>query len=238
MTIFWQRLTLLILMMTTYVVVFTPAHAESSQSLDSIASAVVLAAEENAKKLGYSSVNVEVRPLDSRLRLPQCANPLSTFTSPGSSALGAISVGVRCSENKPWTIYVRANVSAQKSVPILTRSLSRHTLITEQDIELASRPIQSSTQDIIYDPSQIIGMEAARPLSVGSTVRTNQLRPPKVISRGQQITLIAGDNGLEVRMQGKALKDAAVGERVNVTNLSSGQQVEGIANSDGTVSVQ
>ena len=59
-----------------------------------------------------------------------------------------------------------------------------------------------------------------------------------MISRGQQITLIAGDNGLEVRMQGKALKDAAVGERVNVTNLSSGQQVEGIANSDGTVSVQ
>lgn len=49
--------------------------------------------------------------------------------------------------------------------------------------------------------------------------------------------LVSGNGGLKVRMQGKALKDAAVGERVKVTNLSSGQKIEGIANADGTVSV-
>jgi flagella basal body P-ring formation protein FlgA len=84
---------------------------------------------------------------------------------------------------------------------------------------------------------QIIGMELTRSLDAGSTIGVNQLRPPKVIKRGQQVTLVAGAGNLQVRMQGKALGDATAGERVRVTNLSSNQQVEGIANSDGTVSV-
>ena len=71
----------------------------------------------------------------------------------------------------------------------------------------------------------------------GSSIRIDQLRAPKVIKRGQQVTLLTGLNGLEVRIQGKALRDAAAGERVTVTNLSSGKQIEGTAHSDGTVSV-
>lgn len=90
---------------------------------------------------------------------------------------------------------------------------------------------------MVFDPQQIIGMELTRPLNAGSTIRISHLRPPKVIKRGQQVTLVTGLDGLEVRIQGKALRDAAAGERVAVTNLSSGKQIEGTAHSDGTVSV-
>lgn len=238
MTIFWHRLPLLGLLIAACLAATSPVYAAPNQSLSSITEAVVSTSKERAQQQGYDNISVEVRPLDNRLRLPLCANTLSTFTPPGSKALGAISVGVRCTGEKPWTIYVRANVSAQTSVPILTRSMPRHTLITEHDIELINRPVQSASHGVIYDPEQIIGMELTRPLNRGSTIRANQLRPPRVVTRGQQVTLIAGDKSLEVRMQGKALKDAAAGERVEVTNLSSGQQIEGIANTDGTVSVQ
>ncbi|MEH6616201.1 MAG: flagellar basal body P-ring formation chaperone FlgA [Porticoccus sp.] len=239
MTIFWHRLSLLgLLLLTACFAVATLSDGDSIQPLSTIADAVVVASTEQARQHGYENVNVEVRPLDSRLRLPQCANALSAFTPPGSGALGALSVGVRCTGDKPWTIYVRANVSAQMSIPVLTRTLPRHALITESDIEWVNRPQQSSSQDIIYDLDQIVGMELTRSLGAGSPIKSNQLRRPKVVARGQQIILIAGSESLEVRMQGKALRDAVAGERVKVTNLSSGQQVEGIANTDGTVSVQ
>ena len=71
----------------------------------------------------------------------------------------------------------------------------------------------------------------------GSPVRVNQLRRPKVVKRGNLVTLLSGGAGLEVRMQGKAQGDAAVGDHLKVKNLSSGQLVEGIVNSDGTVTV-
>ena len=67
--------------------------------------------------------------------------------------------------------------------------------------------------------------------------KINQLRYPRVVIRGQQVTLVTGLGGLEVRTQGKALRDAVAGKRVTVVNLNSGRQVEGIALSDGTVRV-
>jgi flagella basal body P-ring formation protein FlgA len=237
MTIFWHFIKLFGLCITTYIVALSAANADDIQPLESITSAVIDAGKARATKQGYSNVEVEVRPLDSRLRLPLCDRPLSTFPPQGDDALGTISVGVRCSGEKPWTIYARAHISAYKTIPVLSRPLSRHTVITSDDIDIIKQPLQLSNQGIIDDPDQIIGMELIRALNAGSPLRPNLLRPPKVITRGQQVILISGAKGLKVRMQGKAMKDAAAGERVKVTNLSSGQKIEGIANSDGTVTV-
>lgn len=238
MTIFWHAKRLL-LVITAYAALTSWATAEMSvQSLDAIKSAVAAACTMKAEQQGYKHVDVNVRPLDNRLRLPECTEPLSTFFPPGSNALGAVSVGVRCSGKKSWTIYARAQVNAQTTIPVLSRPLPRHSLITEGDLKMINQPAGTgNTQGIILDPSQIIGMEITRALNVGSTIKPSQLRAPKVIARGQQVVLVSGNGGLKVRMQGKALKDAAAGERVKVTNLSSGQKIEGIANADGTVSV-
>lgn len=103
---------------------------------------------------------------------------------------------------------------------------------------MVEQPIHSAAKGAIYDPNQIIGMELVRALDAGAQIKISQLRLPKVVLRGQQVTLIASFNGLDVRIQGKALKDAAAGDRVAVTNLSSGKRVEGIAHTDGTVWVQ
>ena len=99
-------------------------------------------------------------------------------------------------------------------------------------------PVDSVIDGIIFEPGQIVGMELARSLNAGSTLKVSQLRQPKVIKRGQLVTLKAGAGGLEVQIQGKALEDAVEGERVMVSNLSSGKKVEGTANSDGTVTVR
>ena len=250
MTIFWHVLrlerpitTLAAITMLALVVLIAATHASAVnanpaiQPLSSITAAVASASKAKAEQAGYSNITVDVRPLDSRLRLPLCNEPLSTFSPAGSDSLGATSVGVRCSGEKSWTIYARTNVSAQKAIPLLARPLPRNTLITKSDIVMTDQPVQASMQGVITDPDQIIGMELTRALNAGSPIKPNQLRAPKIITRGQQVILISGTNGLQVRMQGKALKDAVAGERVKVTNLSSGQQIEGIANTDGTVSV-
>lgn len=219
-------------------VAFASASEKPYQSLDSIVATAAKASEERAKKEGYENVSVEVRPLDARLRLRQCHEALSTFAPQTGQVLGSVSMGIRCSDATPWTIYVRTRVTAAQNVPVLTKSLPRNAVITAADIKLVQRPLQSVGNGLVYDLSQIIGKELTRQLDAGSTIRISQLRAPNAIKRGQQVTLITGLNGLEVRNQGKALKDAVAGERVTVKNLSSGKQIEGIARSDGTVSVQ
>ncbi|MEZ5569405.1 MAG: flagellar basal body P-ring formation chaperone FlgA [Halioglobus sp.] len=210
---------------------------EALQPLETINAAAVAASEERARQQGYDNVAVDVRPLDHRLRLPQCAQPLTSFIPPASQILGAVSVGIECAGPKPWTIYVRTQVSAQRAVPVLARAVPRNTVISAADIQLINQPLESTGEGIVFDPDQIIGMELTRSLDEGSTVRVKYLRPPKIIKRGQQVTLVSGVGGLEVRMQGKALGDAAEGERVSVATTGSGKTVEGIAHSDGSVYV-
>ena len=237
MTIFWRWCLTLQLMVAGHCFMALPANAEDYQSLDSITAAAVAAGETSARQHGYNKVSVNVRALDQRLRLPLCSNPLSTSIPQSDQILGSVSIGIGCTGSKPWTIYIRTHISAQRSVPVLARTLARNTIITEADIKLIDQSVEGSTPGLVFDPQQIIGMELTRPLNAGSTVRISHLRPPKVIKRGQQVTLVSGFDGLEVRIQGKALRDAAAGERVAVTNLSSGKQIEGTAHSDGTVTV-
>jgi len=235
MTIIWHHLLQLGLVGIAFVSVISHTHANSIQTLESIAAAAASASAERARQQGYDNVITEVRPLDSRLRLPQCSKALSTVVPQSGQVLGPVNIGIRCSGEKPWTIYVRANVSARQSVPVLARPLARNTIVSSDDLRLVDQPLHSAANGVIYDPNQIIGMELVRALDAGSHIRINQLRPPKVVIRGQQVTLVANFNGLDVRIQGKALKDAAAGERVPVTNLSSGKRIEGIAHTDGTV---
>ena len=213
------------------------AVAGDTQPLDSIVAAATEASEARAMAHGYDNVAVQVRPLDARLRLPACDEPLSSSISAATQVLGSVSVGIGCPGERAWTIYVRTKVTAQQSIPVLARPLGRGAVIGEDDLKFINQPLNSGANGMITDPGRIVGMQLTRALDAGAIVRVKHLKKPKIIKRGQLVTLYSGANGLEVRIQGKALSDAASGERVAVSNLSSGKRVEGIAQADGTVTV-
>jgi flagella basal body P-ring formation protein FlgA len=215
-----------------------PLMGQSYQPLDSITAAAVSASKAAAQRQGYEHVEVSVKSLDTRLQLPLCGQALETLGHKRSKALGSGSVGIRCTGPKAWTIYVRTDVSAMREVPVLRRALARNSQIEPQDIKMVLMPVASTGSGLMYDPAQIVGMEVVRTLDEGSTLRVDQLRAPKVIKRGQQVTLVSSIAGLQVTSQGKALADAVAGERVMVLNNSSGQRIEGVARTDGVVSVQ
>ena len=58
-----------------------------------------------------------------------------------------------------------------------------------------------------------------------------------LVRRGQRVTVLAQGRGIQVRTNGKALGDAAKGERVRVENTTSRRVVEGVAIADGVVRV-
>ena len=238
MTFFWHFYKIFAALLISLSAATSWATDSPLQPLQSIIDAAVNSSQQRASALGYNNVTIETRPLDSRLRLPLCSKPLNTAEPTSGQVLGSISVGVRCQGENPWSIYVRTKVSAMQAVPVLARPLARGDIIAESDLKTVNQLLGAVGKGIILDTRQIVGMQLSRPLDVGSSLRTNQLKKPKVIKRGQQVTLVANMNGLKVKSQGKAMRDAVAGERVIATNLSSGKQVEGTALSDGTVIVR
>jgi flagella basal body P-ring formation protein FlgA len=186
---------------------------------------------------GHQEVEVRVRPLDQRLQPAQCGQALDTVRPHAGRSLGPVSYGVRCAGPEPWTLYLRAEVSASVELPVLARPLPRGALIAPSDIDLQRRRITRSVAGLITDPADAVGKELKRPLAAGAELRYGQVALPELVARGQTVTLVAGSPGVEVRMQGKALASGAEGDRLMVSNLRSGRRVEGIVLSDGSVQI-
>ena len=77
----------------------------ASQSVSSIESVAAIELERRATSAGYPDAKVEVRPIDGRLNLSGCGQPLEVLPDSSSRILGQVSVGIRCNGLKPWTVY-------------------------------------------------------------------------------------------------------------------------------------
>ena len=71
----------------------------------------------------------------------------------------------------------------------------------------------------------------------GSVLTGADLVAARLVRRGDTISLVSRQDGVEVRMVGRALADAGERERVSAENLSSRKVVQGVVNGDGEVVV-
>ena len=237
MTNFWR----IVCRRLVVIALFCPASlfalAQQQQPLDSIVAAVESASRTEARNRGYDEVAVSVQALDAGTRLPLCDRPLSAFPVQADKVTGSVSFGVRCSGQQPWTIYLRAEVLVQRAIPVLVRPLASRSVVAPEDLKLVHVSADTPLNGIILQIDNIVGMELIRSVEAGSPIKLSQVRLPKVIKRGSVVTLLSGGGGFQVKMQGKAQSDAAAGDHLKATNLSSGQLVEGVANADGTITV-
>lgn len=193
--------------------------------------------EKKAKLQNLNEYKITVGKLDSRLRLHQCQKPLGNFLPNTQSLNGAVTVGIRCEDERPWTIYVRAQVRLFAQVIVAKHFLKKGILLGENDIRLAKKELTNFRQDAIKQADMAVGHILTRSVKAGAVVYARNLELPKSVLKGQKILLLAKTGGIEVRVQGKALSDGANGELIKVRNLSSNRIVEGRVVSPGVVTV-
>nr|WP_298719745.1 flagellar basal body P-ring formation chaperone FlgA [uncultured Steroidobacter sp.] len=175
--------------------------------------------------------------LDPRLRLDECASPLEAFSQGTGLSTGRMTIGVRCPSATPWTIYVPVTVEVEVSVLVLRRPLARRSRVAMADVEPQVRRMPGRASAFISDVATLQGHRLKRSLPVGTVLTVDMLQPDVLVRRGQQVTLIAANGGVQIRAQGQALTEGAVDERVRVQNVSSLKVVEGVVESDGVVRV-
>jgi flagella basal body P-ring formation protein FlgA len=228
----------LIKIILSFTVVFlTPLlQAEPLQPLPGIEQAAYEHALNDAQA-SYSQPQVVVEPLDKRLRLKQCERPLQTFSNSSANSVGNRTIGVKCQHPSEWTVYVPVRVKVMKQVVVAARPLAANRNLTRQDVRLQAMDIADLRQGYISSPQQVVGQQLKYPLAVGRVVPSRSLKLEKIVRRGEQIVLVAAAGAMEVRMNGTALDDASIGDKVKVKNSSSERVVEGIVQAPGIVKV-
>lgn len=183
-------------------------------------------------------IEIAVNPLDPRLRLAACSKPITAYAPQGFRAIGNTNVGVRCDGDQPWNILVPSKVKAYANIIVAAKPIARGTLLTATDLKYARKDISTQGNGYFTQLEEVIGQTARLPLLLDTEINNISVTPPLLVKRGEMVTLIATGDGLEIRSEGTALQQGALGEMITVSNNSSKRQVEGIVTAPSTVQVR
>lgn len=182
-------------------------------------------------------VETRLNKLDPRLRLKACHTPVEAFMPSGGRLIGNTTVGVRCPEEGGWSIYMSGRIDVFGEVLVARQPISRGSTIQMHDLEFAERDLGNLPYGYYSENSSIEGMVAKRTISATTVLTPQMLSAPKLVKRGERVSLIAETSGLKVRMSGQAMSDGIEGQLIRVRADSSKRIVDGTVTASGVVKV-
>ncbi|MBK1694290.1 flagella basal body P-ring formation protein FlgA [Chromatium weissei] len=214
------------------------AQMVDSESLERIENVVRTLVQTTLGAAEPVTTQIEITPLDRRLRLPRCAQIPTAELASGSRSIDNGTINVRCSAPVAWSILVPVRVEREQVVVVATRTLARQQRIQPHDVQLktvSSRLLSNGYFDTL---DAVIGLQTKRAVTSGEILNTTLVTAATLIKRGQQVTLFSVRPGLTVQMKGEALEDGVIGQRIRVRNRTSKQVVEGYVESSETVRLE
>jgi flagella basal body P-ring formation protein FlgA len=186
---------------------------------------------------GNSELEIGRIGIDNRLNMPECTLPLVVDTAPGQPLRGNTTLGVRCQDAQPWTVYVPVEIRLLREVLVSSRPLGRNTTISAADLILEKRDISKIRTTPITDMTEAIGLVTRFHIAQGMVLSENLLELPKLVARGQQVTILAQGPGLTISATGVALVDGVMGELVSARNILSNKTISGVVTGSGVIEV-
>lgn len=168
--------------------------------------------------------------------LQECSAPLD-ITASRNQWVGNVRLIVSCPVETAWTTYITASVGLHLPVVTLSRSLPRNSVISRQDISMQTRNIANEHQGFYLDADAVIGSALARDLGLGYVLHSRVLNAPRLVARGDAVTIRASSGGISVSMPGTAMMDGTEGRQISVRNNSSGKVVRAWVIDRGLVEV-
>jgi flagella basal body P-ring formation protein FlgA len=179
-------------------------------------------------------VTVTVGAVDPRMSLAACPDP-QAFQQPGARAWGKTTVGVRCAA-PAWTVYIQAQVIVIAEYVTAAAPLAQGQPIDASQLAMVKGDLAAMPAGIITDVAQAIGRTPTISLPAGTPLRLDSLKREVVVMQNQTVRVVSNGAGFSVSAEGKALRNAAEGEVVQV-RTPSGAILSGTAKAGGIVEI-
>lgn len=114
------------------------------------------------------------------------------------------------------------------TVPVLRANIQNGQIIDAGDLEYVQVPESEFIQGTVVDEQALIGMTPRRFAIAGRPLRAGDMTAPKIISRGDLVTVILDEGVLSLTAKGKALENGSKGDLIRVVNTSSNITIEAL----------
>jgi len=186
---------------------------------------------------GQADIVVTAGRLDPRLRLARCGGPLDASFISGARLQAQVSVAVGCRVAADWRIYVPVTIQTRVRVWELRAPRTQGTRLGASDVVSEVRLVSGPAVGYVTDVSELSRATLRHPLPAGAILTSDDLLPDFMVRQGEQVTMVASMDGIQVRASGLALQSGRYGALIRVQNASSAKVVQGIVESDRVVDV-
>lgn len=194
-----------------------------------------------APALGRNAAQVQFAPLDERIQVRNCEQPL-VFDWPFNNR---DTLRTRCpgGAGAGWQLFLRitdaptaagvavdaSSVSAARKVVVARRTLPRGTLIQPDMVELAEVALAPGQMAPMDSLAAVQSAELMRDIGAGSPILAQDLRRAVLVKQGQMAVLTVGQGrGFEIAVRVEVLQDGKMGDQVRLKNTETGKVLSGV----------
>jgi len=194
-----------------------------------------------AKTQNTTPAQVDIAPLDARVQVQPCPQPLQMDLPFASRE----TVRVRCGQ-PPWQLYLRLQaatlpkagppevtqtrtVAAATRPTVVTRHLlQRGTRLEPGMLEEVSLPALGMDAQAVASMQDLLYGELVRDVPAGQVLRSSDIRRAVLVKQGQAALMSVGqNNGFQITVRVEALQDGRMGEQIRLKNPDSGRLLTG-----------
>lgn len=178
-----------------------------------------------------SDVGIRVSPIDPRLRLRRCSEPLQASWSAGSRTIGRVAVSVACPVDAGWQVRLQAEVVVHADAWVLVRSVQRgeqlaRSHVRAERVELGGMALTAHAGNPVQQLDTWLGMRFRSAQRQGNVLFDRMLEASDLIQRGDTVQVVSMRAGIAVATDAEALGSGALGERIRLRNRRSGMTFE------------
>ncbi len=221
-------------------VLILPLNANSEEKTNAktqILSAVTAFSKKLTENQRYSRIDTTFPHLDPRLKLATCNTPLDVKPTSTRKKLGRLTLKISCFDQKNWSLHVPLELKAYESVVVATQHILRGQIITAGNVAKEERDITRLNQGYFSKPALVIGSIAKRSIASHRVILPQSLSTPKLVNKGESISIQAIGSGLSIKAMGVALTDGSLGDLIQVKNSKTRRIVEGRISAPGQITI-
>lgn len=141
-------------------------------------------------------------------------------------------------ENPVQRLKVSGAVERMVEIPVLRDSLRAGDIIGERDISFLEMRAKDITPEIAMRAEDIKGTTPRRTVMAGKPIKMQDIEEPRIVERGDTVTMIFQDGPLTLTATGRALENGTKGDLIRVVNANSNKTVEGVVSAEREITVQ
>ena len=134
-------------------------------------------------------------------------------------------------------LKINGTIEKLIDIPVLRTAMKAGEIIGRHDLDYIEISENDLRPGMVLEAENLIGMTPRRLTGPGKPLKTIDMESPRIITRGDMVTMLFQQGGLTLTASGKAMEHGAKGDVIRVVNSTSNKTIEGLVTGDKEVTI-